>query len=56
MAIHSSLHYNIFSRKWVSTLLGGEFPNCHGEGKTPDEARASLHIRVNQLRAKKKKL
>jgi hypothetical protein len=45
-----SIHKDVFTRAYYSTLLGGEFPNCHGQGNTPDEAVRCLKIRVNQLR------
>lgn len=32
---------------YVATLLGGEFANCHGQGKTENDAVASLKITVN---------
>jgi hypothetical protein len=44
-----SIHQDVFTGLHYSTLLGGEFPNCHGQGNTPDEAVVSLKIRVNQL-------
>ena len=50
--MNCSTHYNIFTGLYYTTLLGGEFSNCHGQGRTPDEAVVSLRIRVNQLRRK----
>ena len=35
-----------------TTLLGGEFSNCHGQGNTPEGAVTSLKIKVYQLRDK----
>jgi len=46
------IHYNFFAGLYNSTLLGGEFSNCHGQGLTPEDAIISLKIRVNQLRNK----
>jgi hypothetical protein len=44
--------YNFFTRLYYTTLLGGEFSNCHGQGQTEEGAVVSLRIRVNQLRNK----
>ena len=44
------IYYNIFISMYSTTLLGGEFSNCHGQGSTPELAVTSLKIRVNQLR------
>jgi hypothetical protein len=44
------LSKDLFSGLYITTLLGGEFANCHGQGLTPNEAVISLKIRVNQLR------
>jgi hypothetical protein len=46
--------YNVFMGMYYTTLLGGEFANCHGQGSTPDDAVDSLKLRVNQLRNKLK--
>ena len=43
---------NIFTGLYHTTLLGGEFANCHGQGRSEHEAFISLKIRVNQLRNK----
>lgn len=45
-----SIWYNVFTNLYYTTLLGGEYSNCHGKGNTPDEAVVSLKMRVNQLR------
>lgn len=45
--------YDIFNSLYVTTLLGGEFSNCHGQGNTVSDAVISLKIRVNQLRNNK---
>ena len=49
-----SLFRDVFTRLYYTTLLGGEFGNCHGQGNTPEGAVMSLRIRVNQLRNKRK--
>jgi hypothetical protein len=49
------IDYCIWIGLYISTLLGGEFSNCHGQGRTPEEAYTSLKIRVNQLRCKRTK-
>lgn len=45
---------DVFTGLTYTTLLGGEFPNCHGQGTNEAEAVASLKMRVYQLRNKKK--
>lgn len=35
---------------FVATLLGGEFANAYGQGKSADDAMISLRLRVLQLR------
>ena len=49
-----SIFREVFTGLYYSSLLGGEFSNCHGQGSTIDGAVASLKIRVNQLRNKLK--
>ena len=49
-----SIFREVFTGLYYSTLLGGEFSNCHGQGSTIDGAVASLKIRVMQLRNKLK--
>ena len=49
-----SIGYNFFTGLYDSTLLGGEFSNCHGQGKTPQDSIDSLKLRVIQLRNKNK--
>lgn len=46
--------HNVFTGLYYTTLLGGEFANCHGQGKTPEDAADSLKLRVIQLRNKLK--
>jgi len=47
-----SIYRDVFTGLYYTTLLGGEFANCHGQGSTPDSAITSLKIRVYQLRRK----
>ncbi len=47
------VYRDVFTGLIYTTLLGGEFSNCHGQGKTEEEAVISLKIRVNQLRNKR---
>jgi len=47
-----SIFRDVFTGSYYTTLLGGGFDNCHGQGSTADEAVVSLKIRVNQLRRK----
>jgi hypothetical protein len=42
-------HYDVFSRLYRLTLLGGEFANCHGQGPTIEQAEISLKMVVNVL-------
>lgn len=49
-----SIFRDVFTGLYYSTLLGGEFSNCHGQGSTIDGAVQSLKIRVSQLRSKLK--
>lgn len=44
------LHHSIWNGLYITTLLGGEFDNCHGQGKTPEGAVASLKLVVNLRR------
>lgn len=50
-----NISYDVFTRLYHTTLLGGEFDNCHGQGPTKESAVASLKIRVYQLRGKQSK-
>jgi hypothetical protein len=50
--IKFGLNKDVFTGRYNTILLGGEFPNCHGQGSTPEEAERSLKMRVNQLRRK----
>jgi hypothetical protein len=45
--------YDIFSRMYSTTLLGGEFANTHGYGETEKGAVESLKLRLIQLRNKR---
>ncbi len=49
-----TLSYEIFIGMHIACLLGGEFANCYGQGKTPEDAVDSLKLRVIQLRNIKK--
>ncbi len=51
----SLIHYDVFRGLYVATLLGGEFHNTYGHGKTPELAQISLKIRYNQLKSKNDK-
>lgn len=51
-SIKYSINKDVFSGMYYSTLLGGEFSNCHGQGSTIEGCIISLKIRVNQLRNK----
>ena len=44
------VQYSPWINLYVATLLGGEFDNCHGQGKTPEDAIISLKILVNLKR------
>ncbi len=48
----ANISYDVFTGLYYALLLGGEFSNCYGQGKTTDDAMSSLKIRVNQLRNK----
>lgn len=49
------LDYDIFNRLYIATLLGGEFDNTYGHGKTEENAVSSLKLRIIQLRNKRDK-
>lgn len=44
------VYFCIRTNLYYADLLGGEFANCYGQGKSVDGAMVSLRIRVNQLR------
>lgn len=46
------LDYDRFRGMYVAYLLGGEFDNTYGHGKTEDDAVSSLKIRLIQRRNK----
>lgn len=46
----SHIQYSATQGLYVATLLGGEFDNVYGHGKTVKEAEISLKIRYNQLK------
>lgn len=45
--------YDVFSKMYTATLLGGEFDNTYGQGDTEDNAVNSLKLRLIQLRNKR---
>lgn len=45
-----SVSRDVFTGLYSTILLGGEFPNCHGQGATVEDAVLSLKVRVYQLR------
>lgn len=49
------IQYSPWTNLYIATLLGGEFDNCYGQGKTPEDSIISLKIRVGQLRKKNEK-
>jgi hypothetical protein len=51
-AMKFSVSRDVFTGLYSTILLGGEFPNCHGQGSTVEGAVSSLKIRVYQLRNK----
>lgn len=52
----ASVYKDVFTGLYTSTLLGGEFSNCHGKGSNIDECIISLKIRLHQLRVSNKKM
>jgi len=46
-----SIYQCVFTGKFISTLLGGEFPNCHGSGDSEETSIMSLKL---LLRVKRK--
>jgi hypothetical protein len=53
--LNYSIFQDVFTGLYHSTLLGGKFSNCHGQGRSAKEAVISLKIRVNQLKRKNEK-
>lgn len=47
-----SSYNDVFTGLVHTTLLGGEFANCHGQGSTEEMAVMSLRLHVNVLRRK----
>ena len=47
------LGYDVFTGLYSANLLGGEFNNVYGQGKTQEDAVSSLKLRLIQLRNKK---
>lgn len=52
MKLQYHVYKDVFTGLTYTTLLGGEFANCHGQGNNEYTAYISLKIRVNQLRNK----
>ena len=50
------VQWSALTNLYVSTLLGGEFSNCHGQGPTPELAMISLKLTVNALRRERTRL
>lgn len=50
--INYSVYRDVFTGSYYTTLLGGEFSNCHGQGRTEGEALRGLKMRIYQLRRK----
>lgn len=51
--IKYNIYRDVFSDMVYALLLGAEFPNTYGQGKTPEQAVQGLKIRVNQLKRRK---
>lgn len=47
------IDFDVWRNLYVSTLLGGEFDNCHGQGSTPEGAYISLLLTVRVRRKQK---
>lgn len=52
LTLNYSLGKDVFTGVYTAILLGGEFGNCYGQGRTEDEAIRGLKIRIYQLRNK----
>lgn len=48
MKAHISL--DVITCVYTATLLGGEFDNCHGQGRTPEDAMIILKLEVRARR------
>jgi len=44
---------SVWDGLWHTTLLGGEFANCHGQGPTPQMAVISLKLTIRAIRNQK---
>lgn len=53
VVLKSHISYSVFTGFYTATLLGGEFANCYGQGRTAEVAMISLRIRYWQLKNKK---
>jgi hypothetical protein len=54
--IKYSLSRDVFTGLYTAQLLGGEFDNTHGQGKTEEDAVLWLKLRLIQLRNKRDNL
>jgi hypothetical protein len=50
------IDFDVWRNLYVSTLLGGEFANCHGQGPTPEGAYISLLLTVRAKRRQNAKV
>lgn len=48
----TAVHQDVYTGRYTAILLGGEFPNCHGEGNSEAESLTSLRLLVNLKRRK----
>lgn len=46
----AAVHQDVYTGRYTALLLGGEFPNCHGEGNSEAAALMSLRLLVNLKR------
>jgi hypothetical protein len=53
MEIKYRIHRSVFTGLYHTTLLGGEFANCHGQGETRELAVISLKLTLNAMRREK---
>jgi len=52
IVLKSYVSRSVFTGLYTATLLGGEFANCYGQGRTAEHAIISLRIRYWQLKNK----
>lgn len=48
-----AVSWNVFTRLYTFDLLGGEFDNCYGQGRTQEQALNSLRFAVHWRRRKR---